>query len=284
MARYLIPLAASSARLVRPHHAGMIRDLGPKLYPNNCTDSWRRWVVTPARAVINNAHDKGKCPPIKIKGYSEEERVAQDKKRKKASRIERRPGDWEWLLRSASKLRSATARWRCSCSPPAPASARRSRCTPSISEASEGKVIIPGAKGHADREITIPPELVAELANLKARRRRADGSGTTSATFACSAMRRAAGRSRHGGRRARKAGIDLSPHAAGRHGFGQEHVIRQGTTSKAAGKFGGWSRHRFCCAGPTPTRGRRGQDFGRFSYRARTSRNATGLKLLKKAG
>jgi hypothetical protein len=25
----------------------------------------------------------------------------------------------------------------------------------------EGKIIIPGAKGHADREITIPPELVA---------------------------------------------------------------------------------------------------------------------------
>ena len=41
----------------------MIRDLGRKLYPDNCTDSWRRWVVTPARAVINKANDLGKGHP-----------------------------------------------------------------------------------------------------------------------------------------------------------------------------------------------------------------------------
>jgi hypothetical protein len=49
---------ASSAPTRAPITPKMIKDLGPKLYPKNCTDSWRRWVVTPARAVINNAHDK----------------------------------------------------------------------------------------------------------------------------------------------------------------------------------------------------------------------------------
>jgi hypothetical protein len=46
----------------------MIRDLGAKLYPKNCTDSWRRWVVTPARAVINNAHELGKMPAYQDQG------------------------------------------------------------------------------------------------------------------------------------------------------------------------------------------------------------------------
>jgi hypothetical protein len=38
---------------------------------------------------------------------------AQDKKRKKASRLERRPGDWDWLLQFREHAPSDPRRWRC---------------------------------------------------------------------------------------------------------------------------------------------------------------------------
>jgi hypothetical protein len=59
MAQALIPIArAIGSMLVRDITPALIRGLGPTLYPTNCTDHWRRWVITPARAVINNAHDQ----------------------------------------------------------------------------------------------------------------------------------------------------------------------------------------------------------------------------------
>ena len=60
---------------------------------------WVRHVVTPVRSVINNAHDLGHCAPIRIKGYSKEERVAQDLRRGRKSRVKKTPGSWEWLLK-----------------------------------------------------------------------------------------------------------------------------------------------------------------------------------------
>jgi hypothetical protein len=63
MAKALIPLQAElSGKLVRDITPAMVRDLGPKLYPDNCTDYWRRWVITPVRAVINNGHDPQRGP------------------------------------------------------------------------------------------------------------------------------------------------------------------------------------------------------------------------------
>ena len=35
----------------------LLKKLGPKLKPKACTDTWWREIVTPARAVINNAHE-----------------------------------------------------------------------------------------------------------------------------------------------------------------------------------------------------------------------------------
>jgi hypothetical protein len=242
MAKHLKPVLKEIGHLrcdrITP---GMIRDLGPKLYPNNCTDSWRRWVVTPARAVINKANDLGKCPPIRIKGYSEQERIAQDKKRLKASRLERRPGDWAWLLRfrqHAPQRHGALALFMFATGARV---GQAVQMTPHhLAKLKEGKVTIPGAKGHADREITIPPELVAELANLKPKcprgwKREEKNKRVFGFASSCGPLK--------AWRRACKlAKIPyLSPHAAGRHGFGQEHVIRQGVDSKAVGKFGGWS-------------------------------------------
>lgn len=242
MAKHLIPIMRElGPQQVEKITPGMIRDLGRKLYPKNCTDSWRRWVITPARAVINKANDLGKCPPIRIKGYSETERVEQDRKRKRASRIEQRPGDWEWILRF---YQHATPRHGALALLMFATGARVGQAVAMHPERhlrlQAGKVIIPGAKGHDDREIEIPSELVAILANLKAQTPRGwdrnDKRNLRVFGFAgrCGPL--------SGWRRACKAaGIAyIPPHAAGRHGFGQEHVVRQGTDDKAAGKYGGW--------------------------------------------
>jgi hypothetical protein len=245
MAEALIPIAAElGEKLVKHITPAMIRDLGPKLYPNNCTDYWRRWVITPARAVIIHGHDmKGAlCPPIRIKGYSEEERVAQDKKRKKASRLERRPGDWEWLLRFREHAAPRPAALALLMYVTGARVGQAIRMHPKEHlKLQENKIIIPGAKGHADREITIPVELVVELANLKAKTPRGwnrnDKRNLRVFGYASSCGPLKAWRSA-----CEAAKIDYrSPHAAGRHGFGQEMRVRQGIDKKAIERFGGWS-------------------------------------------
>jgi integrase len=284
MARYLKPLVRELGPLrcdrITP---GMIRELGPKLYPDSCTDTWRRWVVTPARAVINNANDKGKCPPIKIKGYSEQERIAQDKKRKRASRLERRPGDWEWLLRFRTKAPQRHGALALFMFATGARVGQSIQMTPKhLERLKEGKVTIPGAKGHADREIQIPPELVAELGNLKPKvprgweRKEANKRvfGFASSCGPLKAWRRAC----------KEAGIPyLSPHAAGRHGFGQEHVIRQKVDSKAVGRFGGWSDTVLLNRTYTHAEGFEDKILTGFRTGLVQAESETGLKLLKKS-
>lgn len=286
MAKHLIPLAAELGheRLDRIT-PGMIRDLGPKLYPANCTDSWRRWVITPARAVINKANDLGKGPPIRIKGYSEAERVEQDKRRKKASRIEQIPGDWDWLLKfreHAPPRHAALALLMFT------TGARVGQAVAMHPERhlrlQQARIVIPGAKGHADREIEIPMELVVELANLRPRvpkgwdRRdkrnlRVFGFAGRSGTY-------------KGWRKAcLAAGIAyIPPHAAGRHGFGQEHVVRQGTDDKAAGKYGGWRDTGLMRRTYTHAEGSEGKILAGFRTGLVQAETRTGLKLLKDAG
>lgn len=242
MAKHLIPIAAElgNVRLDRIT-AGMIRDLGPKLYPSNATDSWRRWVITPARAVINKANDLGKCPPIRVKGYSEKERVDQDKARRKASRLERRPGDWDWLLRfreHAPRYHAALALFMFA------TGARVGQAVAMHPERhlklQEGKVCIPGAKGHADRWIAVPTEIVVELANLPAKCPR--GWERKRRNLRVFGFASRCGPLQGWQTTCERAGIPyISPHAAGRHGFGQEFNVRQPVDEKAAGKFGGWS-------------------------------------------
>jgi hypothetical protein len=286
MAKHLIPLQAELGPLrVDRITPGMIRDLGPKLYPNGCTDSWRRWVVTPARAVINKANDLGKCPPIRIKGYTEKERIAQDKKRKKASRLERRPGDWEWLLRfmeHAPQRHAALAAFMFT------TGARVGQAVAMHPDKhldlQQAKVIVPGAKGHADRKIVVPMEIVALLANLKAKTPRGwdrtDKRNLRVFGFASSCGPLKAWRTA-----CKKAGIPyLPPHSAGRHGFGQEHVIRQGADSKAVGKFGGWSDTVLLARTYTHAEDVESKIHSGFRTGLVQAETATGLKLLKKAG
>lgn len=218
----------------------MIRELGPKLLPAASTDTWIRQIVTPIRAVINNAHDLGKCGPIRIKGYDKDERVAQDKRRGKTSRVRRTPGSWEWLLRFRQHADAKTAALALTMFMTGARISQAVAMHPTKHlDLQNARICIPGAKGHDDRWLDIPTELVVELANLpvlyprgverKPRNARlfgyADRSSPRKAwATACKA-----------------AGIPILPfHAAGRHGFGQEMNVRQPIDEKAAGQFGGW--------------------------------------------
>jgi integrase len=287
MAEALIPIVEElGPRFVRDITPAMIRDLGPKLYPKNCTDHWRRWVITPARAVINNGHDlKGSlCPPIKIKGYSEDERIAQDKTRKKASRIERRPGDWEWLLRFREHAAPRPAALALVMYVTGARVGQAIRMHPKEHlNLQKNQICIPGAKGHADRWITVPVEVVVELANLKAKTPRGWNRnekknlrvfGYASSCGPLKAWRSACD----------AAGIDYrAPHAAGRHGFGQEHVVRQGTDDKAAGQYGGWRDTALMRRTYTHAEDTEGKILAAFRTGLVQAELATGLKLLKKA-
>lgn len=104
----------------------------------------------------------------------------------------------------------------------------------------EGMVCIPAAKGHDDRWINVPDELVKELRSLPRLYPRGVPHEPENLRVFGFADRSSP---RKGWAKAcRAAKIELLPfHAAGRHGFGQEMNVRQGIDEKAAGEFGGWS-------------------------------------------
>lgn len=219
----------------------MVRDLAAELYPDASTDTWIRQVVTPVRAVINNAHDLGKCPPIRIKGFTKEERVAQDNRRGRTSRVKRTPGSWEWLLRFRAHAPARHAALALFMFMTGARIGQAVAMHPGRHlDLQNGRACIPGAKGHGDRWIDIPPELVTELANLPPLYPRGVERKPANLRLFGFADRSSP---RKGWATACKAAkIEALPfHAAGRHGFGQEMNVRQAIDEKAAGEFGGWS-------------------------------------------
>lgn len=220
-----------------------VRNLGRRLFPNGSTDTWQRHVVTPVRAVINNAHDLGKCPPIRIKAYSKQERLDQDKERGKASRVEKTPGSWEWILAfrtTANPYLAAMAQFMFE------TGARISQATaltPDDLDLQNARVMMPAAKGTEAQWVSISMELVVELANLKPRRPRKGPHGATRPR-----EHRVFGYQGKNGvyktwkKACEKAGIaEIMPHAAGRHGFATEMLVRQRLDTATVAKAGRWS-------------------------------------------
>jgi integrase len=75
---------------------GEIRSMATELYPNASGATKNRQVITPAKAVINHAHDLGWCAPIKIKPFDE------------AKPVPKKPVDRAWLdafLKTADAMR-----------------------------------------------------------------------------------------------------------------------------------------------------------------------------------
>lgn len=241
-ARYLIPiteqLGPTPVARITPQQ---VRDLGPKLYPACSTDTWRRQVISPVSAVINNAHDLGRCPPIRIKGYTAQERIDQDKARGKQSRKEKTAGSWEWLLAFQTKANpylSALAEFMFE------TGARISQAValrPRDLDLQRARVMMPASKGHSAQWVAISMQMVVKLANLPPRKphnrktntlRPARVFGYETRTGPIKAWKHAC----------KEAGIPyLSPHAAGRHGFYTELRVRQGVDSHTAAKAGRWA-------------------------------------------
>lgn len=84
--RYLAKLIRRlKGRTLATLKPGEIRGLATELYPKAGGATKNRQVITPAKAVINHAHDLGWCAPIKIKPFEEAKPTA------------KKPVDREWL-------------------------------------------------------------------------------------------------------------------------------------------------------------------------------------------
>lgn len=211
-----------------------IRALGPTLYPKASTATWMRQVVTPVRAVINNAADLKLCPPIRIRPYSKNETVRQDRLRGKNSGQKKTPGSWEWLDAFAASPK-AKPRLTALAILMFTTGARVSQCLEIDAardlDLSAARIRLPAAKGHPAEWVTLTPEAVAALANMpipaKGRLFRWEYRSAVYRPWrACCVA----------------AGIEIiMPHAAGRHGFGTEWIVRQGGNPVAGAKAGRWS-------------------------------------------
>jgi integrase len=52
----------------------LVRAAARELYPKAAYTTWNRQVVTPVKAIINLSADAGRCPAVKIKGFSKRDR------------------------------------------------------------------------------------------------------------------------------------------------------------------------------------------------------------------
>lgn len=218
-----------------------LRALGPQIIPNGSTDTWWREVVTPVRAVINNAHDDGLCPPIRVKGYSKKERIDQDAARGRQSRVEKTPADRAWIdafADAADPYNAALAEFMFE------TAARIGQAValrPRDLDLMNSRVWLAGSKLTDAQWVGISTAMTVRLANLPPKRPRAQ-TGTT--RLEKRVFGYAHPTSMHARWRSicKAAGIPyIAPHAAGRHGFYTEMRVRQGVDPITAARAGRWA-------------------------------------------
>jgi integrase len=217
-----------------------IRDLGPVIYPMTSTDTWHRNVISPIRVVINNAHDLGKGPMIRVRPYTEAERIRQDVHRGKQSRVERTPSDRAWIdafCAHADPHNAALARFMFET---AARIGQAIAVLPDHVDAIGARVWIPAAKGHPAQWVKVSIAMAEELASLPPKQpvNRKTGEKLPARVFGYA--------SRGGYRKSwnticKAAGIvRLGAHEAGRHGFYTELRVRQKVDPITAAKMGRW--------------------------------------------
>ena len=240
-ASFLIPIVEAIGDMQVSQITGkFLKSLAPKLYPMAATDTWWRQVVSPARSVLNHVHEEtGKCAPIKIKAYTEIERIDQDKKRGKQSRIERKPFTREWVdafCAHADPYSAAMVRFIFE------TGARIDQAvslTADDLDLMKHKVRIKAQKGHPEQWITISTAMVVELANLPLKRPKNRKTGDIGSP-------RVFGYGSRSGYRKRwaticnKACIEMLTAHSGRHGFYTELRVRQRVDPITAAKAGRW--------------------------------------------
>ncbi|PJI86002.1 phage integrase family protein [Yoonia maricola] len=219
----------------------LLKSLGPKMKPLASTDTWWREIVTPARAVINNAHELRGTPAIKVRQYSSNERVAQDTRRKKTSRVARTPSDRQWVAdfcKHADPHNAALLRFMFE------TAARIDQAvslTPSDIDADECQVWLKAQKGHDAGWVKVSRAMMEELLALPKKFTRSPRTGKLleQRVFGYNSSTSYNNRWKT---ICKKADIPyLSAHAAGRHGYYTELVVRQDVNALKAAKAGRWS-------------------------------------------
>ncbi len=238
-AAYLIKLIPHLANTkVRDISGHMVKELARDLYPEAAADTWTRQVIVPVRAVINHAHELGLCPPVRIRAFSRNEAVEQDRRRGKASRVKKTPGSWPWVNAFRQTARQKRLPYMASLALfMFTTGARISQAVqirrPRDLDLSKGRVRLPAAKGHPEQWIEITTEMVVDLANLTPRNGRLFGYKSRHSIYGpwknvCA-----------------DAAIEyIPPHSAGRHGFGTELIVRQGLDPVTVAAAGRWSSPR----------------------------------------
>lgn len=228
-AGYLKPIVKKIGKMrVREITPQFVRQLAKRLYPDAATDTWQRQVLTPVRSVINNAHELGKCAPIRIKAFDKAERVRQDVARGKQSRVPKVPGSWPWVL---AFCEAAKALGKPRYGALVYFTFRHGyRLTQTIEmtrsedmDLSESMVRVHAAKGHPAHWVKLDPEEVAMIANLPEPYR----GQAKDRVFTIAGGRSGALYDDWKAICAHAKIEYLAPHAAGRHGYGTEMVVRQ---------------------------------------------------------
>ena len=259
-----------------------IRDLGPRLLPNASTDTWTRQIITPVRAVINHAMDDGEGTAFRVRGYTKRQRLEQDAKRGKISRVERSAGSWPWLLafRAAANDPRLAALALFMFATGARVSQAVAMHPKRHLDLPNARVCVPAAKGMEDRWISVPMELIVDLANLPPMVPR--GWAETQENLRVFGYADRSGPRKGWAATCARAGIaPLGRHEAGRHGFGQEMRVRQGVDKQSASSFGGWSDVALMDRTYTHAEDAAAKIAAAFRTGLAQAEQETGLKLLK---
>ncbi|KZL24698.1 tyrosine-type recombinase/integrase [Pseudovibrio sp. WM33] len=219
----------------------MVRDLGPRLTPDNSTATWSKQFIKPIRAVINNAHDLGKCSPIKIKGYSDQETEDQDTLRGKQSGVEKVPGDWLWIFLFKEEAPQRIGLLAQFMFETAARIGQAVALKPDDLKLDQNIIMMPASKGYRKTEVKISDELCAELKSLKPQRPRKSGKPNQKRPLLAFGFASRSSIYRTWKDVCDSACIDRRmPHAAGRHGFATEMLNRMGIDPHTVAKLGRW--------------------------------------------
>ena len=223
--RYVAPLIkALGKRRLASIKPGDLKMLALKLYPEASGATRNRSVLKPARAIINFANEHGLCAPMRVKGYHE-------------ARVERPAADRQWI--DSFRAHANDQRLSVLALFMYVTAARIGECVtlgPEHLDLPNKRIVGPPTKNRDEGVYYLTDELVREIKSLSPRRIHY-GRGPER-LFGWAGVQ---GPQKAWRKTCERAGIRyLSPHEAGRHGFGTEMVVRQRVDVVTAAKLGRW--------------------------------------------
>jgi integrase len=223
--RYVTPLLKRfGKRRLATIKPGDLKAAALALYPGASAATRNRSVLKPARAIINFASEAGLCPPMRVKGYYE-------------PMVERPAADRAWIDRFMAH--ALNQRLRVLCLFMYVTGARVGECIglgPEHLDLDNKRAVGPPGKNGDPCIYHLTDQLVHELRQLPPRR----------IHYGCGPARIFGWAGNQGpmaGWRmtCKRARLKyLSPHEAGRHGFGTEMVVRQRIDVVTAARLGRW--------------------------------------------